>query len=93
MADHRAPGKFTLLRMVAGLETINSGEVQIAGKVVNNKEPMDCDIAMVFQNYAPIRIWRYIKIWVMASSLQDIQSPKLNKKFALPQNCFNSVNC
>ena len=52
MADQRAPGKFTLLRMVAGLETINSGEVQIAGKVVNNKEPMDCDIAIVFQNYA-----------------------------------------
>ena len=38
--------------MVAGLETINSGEVQIAGKVVNNKEAMDRDIAIVFQNYA-----------------------------------------
>ena len=45
-------GKSTLLRMVAGLEVISSGEVQIAGKVVNDKEPMDRNIAMVFQNYA-----------------------------------------
>jgi sn-glycerol 3-phosphate transport system ATP-binding protein len=45
-------GKSTLLRMVAGLEVITSGEVQIAGKVVNDKEPMDRNIAMVFQNYA-----------------------------------------
>ena len=45
-------GKSTLLRMVAGLETISSGDVQIAGKVVNDEEPMDRNIAMVFQNYA-----------------------------------------
>jgi sn-glycerol 3-phosphate transport system ATP-binding protein len=45
-------GKSTLLRMVAGLETITSGEVQIDGKVVNTIEPMERDIAMVFQNYA-----------------------------------------
>ena len=45
-------GKSTLLRMVAGLETVTSGEVQIDGKRVNNVEPMDRDIAMVFQNYA-----------------------------------------
>jgi sn-glycerol 3-phosphate transport system ATP-binding protein len=45
-------GKSTLLRMVAGLETITSGEVRIGGRVVNEVEPMDRDIAMVFQNYA-----------------------------------------
>jgi sn-glycerol 3-phosphate transport system ATP-binding protein len=45
-------GKSTLLRMVAGLETITSGEIAIGGKVVNNLEPKDRDIAMVFQNYA-----------------------------------------
>jgi len=45
-------GKSTLLRMVAGLETVTSGEVQIGGKNVNQVEPMDRDIAMVFQNYA-----------------------------------------
>jgi len=45
-------GKSTLLRMVAGLETITSGEIAIGGRVVNNLEPKDRDIAMVFQNYA-----------------------------------------
>jgi sn-glycerol 3-phosphate transport system ATP-binding protein len=45
-------GKSTLLRMVAGLETVTSGDVLIDGEHVNDKEPMDRDIAMVFQNYA-----------------------------------------
>ncbi|WP_347311332.1 sn-glycerol-3-phosphate ABC transporter ATP-binding protein UgpC [Defluviimonas sp. SAOS-178_SWC] len=45
-------GKSTLLRMVAGLETVTSGEVRIDGARVNEKEPMDRNIAMVFQNYA-----------------------------------------
>jgi len=45
-------GKSTLLRMVAGLEAITSGEIAIGGRVVNNLEPKDRDIAMVFQNYA-----------------------------------------
>src|SRR5277367_5548179 len=45
-------GKSTLLRMVAGLETITSGEIVIGDRVVNQLEPKDRDIAMVFQNYA-----------------------------------------
>jgi sn-glycerol 3-phosphate transport system ATP-binding protein len=45
-------GKSTLLRMVAGLERISGGEIAIGGRVVNNLEPKDRDIAMVFQNYA-----------------------------------------
>jgi sn-glycerol 3-phosphate transport system ATP-binding protein len=45
-------GKSTLLRMVAGLETVSEGEVKISGNCVNELEPMDRDIAMVFQNYA-----------------------------------------
>lgn len=45
-------GKSTTLRMIAGLESISSGELSIDGKVVNNVEPKDRDIAMVFQNYA-----------------------------------------
>ena len=45
-------GKSTLLRMVAGLETITSGEIDIGGRIVNQIEPADRDIAMVFQNYA-----------------------------------------
>ena len=45
-------GKSTLLRMVAGLEEISDGEIAIGGRVVNDVEPSDRDIAMVFQNYA-----------------------------------------
>ncbi len=45
-------GKSTTLRMIAGLEEITSGELTIDGKVMNNVEPKDRDIAMVFQNYA-----------------------------------------
>ncbi len=45
-------GKSTLLRMVAGLETITGGEVRIGDRRVNDLEPADRDIAMVFQNYA-----------------------------------------
>ena len=45
-------GKSTLLRMIAGLETTTDGEVRIAGKRVNEVEPKDRNIAMVFQNYA-----------------------------------------
>jgi len=45
-------GKSTLLRMVAGLEEISAGEIAIGNRVVNNLEPAERDIAMVFQNYA-----------------------------------------
>ncbi len=45
-------GKSTLLRMVAGLEEITAGQIAIDGRVVNDIEPKDRDIAMVFQNYA-----------------------------------------
>ena len=45
-------GKSTLLRMVAGLEDVSDGEIRIGGEVVNQLEPAQRDIAMVFQNYA-----------------------------------------
>jgi multiple sugar transport system ATP-binding protein len=45
-------GKSTALRMIAGLETVTGGEMKIGEKVVNDVEPKDRDIAMVFQNYA-----------------------------------------
>ena len=45
-------GKSTTLRMIAGLEEISSGELKIDGKLMNDVEPKDRDIAMVFQNYA-----------------------------------------
>ena len=45
-------GKSTTLRMIAGLEDMTAGELKIGDKVVNDVEPKDRDIAMVFQNYA-----------------------------------------
>ena len=45
-------GKTTALRMVAGLEEISDGEIRIGGRRVNELEPQDRDVAMVFQNYA-----------------------------------------
>jgi multiple sugar transport system ATP-binding protein len=45
-------GKSTLLRMIAGLESITGGQISIGGRVVNDLEPRERDIAMVFQSYA-----------------------------------------
>lgn len=45
-------GKSTSLRIISGLEDASSGEVEIGNRVVNNLEPKERDIAMVFQNYA-----------------------------------------
>src|SRR5262245_60785226 len=45
-------GKSTLLRMIAGLEEVTSGEISIEDAVVNDVDPADRDIAMVFQSYA-----------------------------------------
>ena len=45
-------GKSTTLRMIAGLEDISDGTLKIGDRVVNDVEPKDRDIAMVFQNYA-----------------------------------------
>lgn len=45
-------GKSTLLRMIAGLEEITEGEIAIGGRTVNDVQPKDRDVAMVFQNYA-----------------------------------------
>ncbi|RDJ20193.1 sn-glycerol-3-phosphate import ATP-binding protein UgpC [Bosea caraganae] len=67
-------GKSTLLRMVAGLETISSGEVSIGSRVVNQIEPADRDIAMVFQNYA---LYPHFSVYDnMAYGLRNLKTPK-----------------
>jgi sn-glycerol 3-phosphate transport system ATP-binding protein len=72
-------GKSTLLRMVAGLEPISSGEIRIGSRVVNDLEPKDRDIAMVFQNYA---LYPHMSVYenmsyglrIKGFSKQDIES-------------------
>ena len=67
-------GKSTLLRMVAGLETITGGEIAIGGRVVNELEPADRDIAMVFQNYA---LYPHMSVYDnMAYGLKNRGTPK-----------------
>jgi sn-glycerol 3-phosphate transport system ATP-binding protein len=67
-------GKSTLLRMVAGLESITAGTVSIGGRVVNDAEPADRDIAMVFQNYA---LYPHMSVYEnMAYGLRNRNTPK-----------------
>ena len=67
-------GKSTTLRMVAGLEDISSGELYIDDKLVNDVEPKDRDIAMVFQNYA---LYPHMSVYDnMAFGLKLRKTPK-----------------
>jgi sn-glycerol 3-phosphate transport system ATP-binding protein len=67
-------GKSTLLRMVAGLETISSGTCSIGGRIVNEIEPSERDIAMVFQNYA---LYPHMSVYDnMAYGLRNRRTPK-----------------
>ena len=67
-------GKSTTLRMVAGLEEISGGELWIGDKLVNDVEPKDRDIAMVFQNYA---LYPHMSVYDnMAFSLKLSKVPK-----------------
>jgi len=67
-------GKSTVLRMIAGLERISEGEISIGGRVVNNLEPAERDIAMVFQNYA---LYPHMSVYKnMAYGLKIRRMPK-----------------
>jgi len=73
-------GKSTILRMIAGLEVITTGDILIDGKVVNRLEPADRDIAMVFQNYA---LYPHMTVYKnMAYGLRIRRMPKneINKR-------------
>ena len=67
-------GKSTLLRMVAGLEDISEGDIRIGERVVNDLEPAERDIAMVFQNYA---LYPHMSVYDnMAYGLKIAKVPK-----------------
>jgi multiple sugar transport system ATP-binding protein len=71
-------GKSTTLRMIAGLEEVTSGEVAIGDRVVNNLEPKERDIAMVFQNYA---IYPHMSVKKnIAFGLRSSNMPKADKE-------------
>jgi multiple sugar transport system ATP-binding protein len=67
-------GKSTLLRMIAGLEEVSDGTIEIGGKIVNHVRPRDRDIAMVFQNYA---LYPYMNVFEnIAFGLRARKTPK-----------------
>src|SRR5256885_16567102 len=67
-------GKATLLRMVAGVETVTAGEIRIGERIVNDIEPSERDIAMVFQNYA---LYPHMRVYDnMAYGLRNRKTPK-----------------
>ena len=72
-------GKSTTLRMIAGLEEISSGELWIGDKLVNDVEPKDIDIAMVFQNYA---LYPHMTVYDNMSfglKLRKVPKPEIDK--------------
>jgi multiple sugar transport system ATP-binding protein len=73
-------GKSTLLRMIAGLEEISGGEISIGGRVVNNLQPKDRDIAMVFQNYALYPQMTVAQNMGFALELAGAKRPEIDRK-------------
>ena len=85
-------GKTTLLRMIAGLETISSGEIQIGGKVVNDLRPRDRGIAMVFQSYA---LYPHLSVYEnigFSQSLKKIDKPTIQSKVEKVADTLNIRN-
>ena len=73
-------GKTTILRMIAGLETITSGEIKIGDTIVNNVLPKDRDIAMVFQNYALYPHMTVYENMAFALKLRKESKSEIDKK-------------
>ena len=73
-------GKSTTLRMIAGLEDITSGELKIDGRVVNDVEPSERDIAMVFQNYALYPHMTVYDNMAFALSLRKTPKDEIDRK-------------
>ena len=73
-------GKSTLLRMIAGLEEISGGTIEIGGRVVNNVAPKERDIAMVFQNYALYPHMTVYDNMAFSLKLAGVDSAELRKR-------------
>ncbi len=73
-------GKSTTLRMIAGLEDITSGELWIGDKLVNDVEPKDRDIAMVFQNYALYPHMTVYENMAFGLKLRKVPKDEIDKK-------------
>src|SRR5215208_3897300 len=75
-------GKSTTLRMIAGLEEITSGTIQIGDRVVNDVPPKERDIAMVFQNYALYPHMTVYENMAFALKLRGFDKPLIDQRIA-----------
>ncbi len=75
-------GKSTVLRMIAGLESANEGDIQIGGHVVNDVSPKDRDIAMVFQNYALYPHMSVFDNMAFGLKMRKVPKPEIQKRVA-----------
>ena len=82
-------GKTTTLRMVAGLESITSGEVAIGNTVVNELPPMDRDIAMVFQNYALYPHMSVFDNMAFGLKMRKFERPEIEKRVKAAADILN----
>ena len=73
-------GKSTTLRMIAGLETISSGELRIGDRLVNDVAPKDRDIAMVFQSYALYPHMSVYKNMAFSLKLKKMEKDEIDKR-------------
>lgn len=73
-------GKSTVLRMIAGLEDITNGELYIDNQLVNNVEPKDRNIAMVFQNYALYPHMTVFKNMAFGLKMRKIPKNEIKKR-------------
>lgn len=73
-------GKSTMLRMIAGLEDITEGELYIGGELMNDVEPKDRDIAMVFQNYALYPHMTVYENMAFALKLRKVDKETIDKE-------------
>ena len=82
-------GKSTTLRMIAGLEEISDGDIFIGDRLVNNDEPKDRDIAMVFQNYAlypHMTVYNNIAFGLKQKKITDIKRDKNGKEITIKRH-------
>jgi multiple sugar transport system ATP-binding protein len=73
-------GKTTALRMVAGLEDVTDGQIRIGGQVVNDVEPGDRDVAMVFQNYALYPHMTVRQNIAFPLKMQKLSAPEIDQR-------------
>jgi multiple sugar transport system ATP-binding protein len=73
-------GKSTTLRMIAGLEEVTEGTIEIDGRVVNDLHPKDRDIAMVFQNYALYPHMSVFKNMAFGLMLRKMPKPEIDQR-------------